>query len=281
MFAPFSAGLWLIFATLIAACIGSFLTVVVFRYPHILYREWEEDYASLKKQQPSTKSRFNLAYPRSHCPTCQNQLKIWHNLPLVSFICLRGKCSFCKQPINRQYAIIEWLCTILTLLCVWYWGMGVNLITPLVTLYFFIPLAFIDYNEHLLPDTLTLGLMWLGLLANFDTDPANSIIGAAGGYAIPWLVNRVFICIRHKPGMGHGDFKCLAAVGAWAGFTAAMGCYVLAAILSLIVTLPLLMRQKLKFNSVLPFGPFICLSGWIWINFKLPLNQLLQKFLFG
>jgi leader peptidase (prepilin peptidase)/N-methyltransferase len=259
---------WVIIGLIAGGCIGSFLTVLVARLPVMLIREWKADCAELTGEKITPGPRFNLALPRSHCPQCNNSLRAWHNIPLLGFFLLRGRCVFCQCRIPRQYPLIEWLSAIFTACCVAYWGMDIQIIAPLLTLYFFLALGFIDYNEQLLPDVLTLILLWLGLLWSlYLNQPATAILGVVGGYLIPWFINRLFLWIRKKPGMGHGDFKCLAAIGAWVGFTGTMGCYVLAAILSLLVSIPLFIRKKANLASALPFGPFLCIAGWAWVCF--------------
>jgi leader peptidase (prepilin peptidase) / N-methyltransferase len=269
---------WII-GLVVGACIGSFLTVVVCRLPAMLKREWRNDCAELNGRSIADSPRFDLALPRSHCPHCKKNLRIWQNIPLIGFLIVRGKCAFCDHIIGCQYAIIEWMSAILTVFCLLYWGYSQDVVAPLVTLYFFIALAFIDYNEQLLPDSLTLSLLWLGLLWSLTSNPSTAILGAAGGYAVPWLINRLFMVVRKKPGMGHGDFKCLAAIGVWVGLAGALGSYVLAAMISLLVTLPLLIRKKASLKSALPFGPFLCLSGWLWVNFGSYFDSYLYLFM--
>jgi leader peptidase (prepilin peptidase)/N-methyltransferase len=273
--------LWIILGFVMGGCIGSFLSVVITRLPKMLIREWKNDCAELTGQTPEPSPPFNLALPQSHCLSCQQRLRPWQNIPLISFWLLRGRCAFCQAGISRQYPLIEWIAAIFTACCVAYWGITPELIPPLLTLYFFIALGFIDYNEQLLPDVLTLSLLWLGLLWNLRQGQAGlAIIGAVGGYLIPWIVNRLFLWIRKKPGMGHGDFKCLAAIGAWVGLSGAIGCYVLAAIISLIVTIPLFIRKKANLASSLPFGPFLCLAGWAWVCFCIQLDGFVHSLAF-
>lgn len=270
--------IWVMIGLVLGGCIGSFVTVVVTRLPVILIRDWKADCAELNGSTQDPSPCFNLATPRSHCCECKQRLRIWHNIPLLSFFLLRGRCAFCQFRIPRIYPLIEWISAIFSACCVAYWGIEIELIPPLLTLYFFIALGFIDYNEQLLPDVLTLSLLWLGLFWGIYQGLANTaIIGAAAGYLIPWLINRLFLWIRKKPGMGHGDFKCLAAIGAWIGFSGAIGCYLLAAIISLIVCAPLFIRKKASLASALPFGPFLCLAGWTWVCFANYLNQWLHQ----
>ncbi len=260
--------LLIVIALVGGACVGSFLTVVIARLPIMLFRDWENDCAELKGELPKQNTQFNLALPRSHCPNCQKKLRIWHNIPLLSYCLLKGRCAFCQSAISPIYPLVECLTALLSLVCVLYWGIDLNLVAPLVTLYFFIALAVIDYQEQLLPDILTLSLLWVGLLWNAYLGYSTiAVVGSALGYLIPWFINRLFLWIRKKPGMGHGDFKCLAAIGAWVGLSGAIGCYVLAAVLSLLVSIPLFMRKKATLASSLPFGPFLCVSGWLWVNF--------------
>lgn len=268
---------WIVLGFIFGACIGSFLTVVVTRLPQMLIRDWKNDCIELTGQPLDPSPRFNLALPRSHCSQCHQQLLIWHNIPLISFLRLRGRCGFCQKKIGGQYALIEWISAILTVSCLLYWGIGFKLVAPLITLYFFIALAFIDYNTRLLPDILTFGLLWLGLI--ISSNPRAAIFGATGGYVIPWLINRLFLWLRKKPGMGHGDFKCLAAIGAWVGLTGSVGCYVLAALISLITAVPLLLQKKVSLDSMLPFGPFLCIVGFAWINFEPRFSWLINHFI--
>lgn len=270
---------WVIASLLVGACIGSFLSVVVSRLPQMLLAEWKRDCAELNDQTLETTATFNLAVPRSHCPRCKKTLHLHHNLPIIGFLILRGKCGFCQHKFSIQYLLIEILAAVLTLFTVLYWGIGLQLIAPLITGYCFIALAFIDYNEQLLPDCITLSLLWLGLLYSLTHQASVAIIGAVGGYCVPWLINRLFMLIRKKPGMGHGDFKCLAAIGAWTGLIGALGSYILAAVISLFVAIPLFICKKAKLGSALPFGPFLCLTGWLWVNFGPQLKEFLNQLL--
>ena len=269
-----------LFGFVLGACIGSFLTVVIFRYPKMLLSIWRKDCAQLCDTMPPTEERLNLALPRSRCTTCKQSLSIWHNLPLIGFILLRGRCGFCKHKISYQYALVEWLAALLSAWALAYFGFGIGAFASMVTTYFLLALGFIDLNERLLPDQLTLSLLWLGLLFHMEGLLAGTyILGAVGGYLIPWLFNWLFILIRKKPGMGHGDFKLLAAIGAWVGLTGAITCYVAAAFLSLFVAIPLLLTNRLTIKSSLPFGPFICLAGWAILNFYPDIERLVNSIL--
>lgn len=245
---------------------GSFLNVVIYRLPLILKHEYENECRDYFDHASSAKHRtFNLAIPRSYCPKCKTQLLWWQNIPMISYILLRGKCGHCKKPISWRYPLVEILSSIVTIFVVIYFDADIQTLPVLILSWMLIAAIFIDLEKQLLPDIITLPLIWLGLLSNVNhifTSPQNAIIGAASGYLSLWIVAKVFKLIRKVEGMGYGDFKMLAAFGAWLGWQL-LPLIVLAASLSgLIVGVSLIVYKKHKFNQPLSFGPYLAMAGW-------------------
>ncbi|WP_440615937.1 prepilin peptidase [Cysteiniphilum sp. 6C5] len=258
----------IIAATIVAVCVGSFLNVVITRLPKILDKQYKDQaYDMLDISQPDIdESLSENIHRQSACPVCHHPLKPWHNIPLLSFIFLRGKCSFCHSKISLLYPSIELLSGALVLVTLCYFGITFAALLLCVMYFFLIPLAVIDLKHFMLPDNLTLPLLWLGLLINCAfvfSSPIQAILGAALGYGILWLVFWVFKFITNKEGMGYGDFKLMAALGAWFGapslllliFTSAVIGIVFAIITSLI---------KRQGTSLIPFGPSIAIAGVLY-----------------
>lgn len=272
---------------LIGLVVGSFLNVLISRLPLILQQEWRNqslEYLSLPRKREDF-NRFNLLYPRSHCKNCKKNVNWYDNIPLFSFIWLRGKCRFCQLSINKQYPFVEFLTAVMTAYI--FNRFGWNFLALGVCLYtwILISLAIIDYNTQLLPDELTLSLLWLGLFFSVFQIlivPENAILGAMLGYCFFWIIAFIFKQVRKKPGMGHGDFKLLAAIGAWVGPLPLVYVILLASIVNLVANLILLILKKIHYNQAIPFGPALCLAGWIVIMFGskiLEANSFLKFFL--
>jgi leader peptidase (prepilin peptidase) / N-methyltransferase len=240
---------------------GSFLNLVIYRLPIML------DNAG-KSQAKS--SAFNLAFPPSHCPKCQHKISIWCNIPVVSFLLLRGKCHHCKASISIRYLLVEVLSCLASIAVAWQWGITLQTIFLLPLTWALIALAFIDIKDLILPDIITIPCLWLGLIAslfNLFVTAKEAILGAIFGYIFLWGAARIFKIIRKIEGMGYGDFKLLAVFGAWCGWRALPSIILLASVLCIVIGGLVLLWKKRAFNCPVPFGPFIVLSGWVALMF--------------
>lgn len=237
---------------------GSFTNVVIHRLPRMVM-------AADGSAQEQTRPRYDLCWPASHCPHCRTPLRMWHNVPLLSFIGLKGRCHFCQRPISRLYPAIELSTACVWLACAWHWGTGAGAVCWAVFYTALLALAVIDWQTTLLPDGLTQPLLWLGLLCSAQGWVTQSlpeaVWGAAAGYLSLWSVATVFHLITGKEGMGAGDFKLLAALGAWLGPVSLIPLVLLASVSGVLVGLFLQQRQQLREGLYLPFGPFLATAG--------------------
>jgi leader peptidase (prepilin peptidase)/N-methyltransferase len=277
---------WLGLALLvwIGLCVGSFLNVVVYRLPVMLNRQWHAeateflqaeavDSDDLRGDAKATHSDytasaepFNLMVPRSRCPKCGHQIRAWENIPVLSWVALRGRCSQCSNPISVRYPLVELVTAIASVVVVAGFGFTWLGFAALLFTWVLLALTFIDYDTQLLPDQLTLPLLWVGLLVNVGggiTDPATAIIGATAGYLVLWSVYWAFKLTTGKEGMGYGDFKLLGAIGAWLGWQVLPGTLLLAALLGLAYALALSLVGRRQSGQPIPFGPFLAIAGWI------------------
>lgn len=247
--------------------IGSFLNVVIYRLPVILDRIWHERAQLTLGLEPDQQTEpFNLITPRSGCPHCGHQIKAWENIPVISFLLLRGKCSACKAAISIRYPLVELLTAALSVSVAWSFGVTAATLAGLIFIWALIPLALIDYDHQILPDAITLPFLWLGLVVNFYGVFANlysAVIGAIAGYLSLWLVYQVFKLLTKKEGMGFGDFKLLAMLGAWLGWQLLPLTILLAAFSGAVIGGAFLVLSKHGRDHPIPFGPFLCVAGWI------------------
>lgn len=209
---------------------------------------------------------FNLIAPRSHCPKCNWQIPWWQNIPIVSYLLLQGRCSSCKTPIHWRYPVVELLGGLSALLVAVHFGVSFKTLYLLILTWSLIAAIFIDFDHMLLPDSITLPLIWLGLLLNTNyifTTPENAIIGAASGYLCPWFIAHIFKLIRKIDGMGYGDFKLLAVFGAWLGWQMLPLILFAASLIGSIVGITLIISKKYKFTKPIPFGPYLAIAGWL------------------
>lgn len=254
---------------LLGALIGSFLNVVIYRLPLILKREWMLECAALQNDSPPPAPAFNLMWPPSHCPACKEHIHWWHNIPLISYILLRGECRFCQENIPARYPMIELLTMLASLFVAMHTGLSASLLPGLIFTWILITAAFIDIDEKLLPDDLTLLGLWIGLLISTQhifLSPTEAIIGAACGYLSLWVVYWVFKLLTKKEGMGYGDFKLMACVGAWLGFEMLPIVILLSSLLGTLYGVVGLIFRDYHRDHPIPFGPFIALSAWVcWI----------------
>lgn len=247
---------------------GSFLNVVIYRLPIMLERQWTHD-CELQLNgfsKLSAQPKFNLLTPRSRCPSCHHKISWIENIPVFSYVVLRGRCRHCDHAISIQYPLIEICTAILSVTCAYVYGPSLQTIAALVLIWGLIALAVIDFNTSLLPDNLTLPLLWLGLIANsFELfcSLEDSLYGAVFGYLSLWLVFQAFKFITDKEGMGYGDFKLLAALGAWLGMAYIIPIIFISSIVGSIVGVSLIISKRLTSNTAIPFGPYLVLAGLV------------------
>jgi len=263
--APASLGPTIV-AGIFGLLIGSFLNVVIHRLPKMMQRE-SDNYVAHEsgKELPHT-DRYNLMVPRSCCPHCGHQISALENIPVVSWLVLRGKCRNCKAPISPRYPIVELVTGLLSALLVWTFGSGLAGMGALLFVYLLIAMTWIDYDTKLLPDDLTLPLLWAGLLINVNgtfVPLQDAVIGAAAGYLVLWSVYWLFKLATGKEGMGYGDFKLLAALGAWMGWAMLPTIVLLSSVVGAIVGISLIVFAKRGRDNPIPFGPYLAAAGLI------------------
>ncbi len=258
--------------------VGSFLNVVIHRLPIMLDRQWREQCAELHGTAPlETTERFNLVVPRSACPSCKAPITALQNVPVVSYLMLRGRCARCGTRISPRYPIIEALTGILSAAVAWKYGFGWPTAAAIVLTWFLVALTFIDVDTQLLPDSLTLPLVWIGLLlslwgpqegaAPVPVDMRSSIIGAIAGYLSLWSVYHLFRLLTGKEGMGYGDFKLFAALGAWLGWKMLLPIILFAAVVGAVVGIAMLAFRGQNRSTPIAFGPFLATAGWLMLMF--------------
>jgi len=249
--------------------VGSFLNVVIYRLPVMMENEWRRGCQELDCEDPAAlpaAQTFNLASPASRCPACNTPIRPWQNIPVISWLLLRGRSACCQQTIAARYPAIELLSAALTLVVAWQLGPGWQGAAGIVITWVLIALTMIDFDHQLLPDSITLPLLWLGLLASLlpvFTTPAHAIIGAAAGYLVLWIVFHVFLLLTGKHGMGFGDFKLLAALGAWFGWQYLPMIILLSSLVGALVGISLILFKGRDREMPIPFGPYLAAAGWI------------------
>lgn len=269
-------GTWLaaIVAGIFGLVIGSFLNVVIHRVPRMMQRE-SDNYVALESDRPQPHTdRYNLMVPRSACPHCGHQITALENIPVISYLALRGKCSQCKAPISMRYPLVELLTGVLSSLLIWHFGGGPAGLAALLFTYFLIALTFIDADTQLLPDDLTLPLLWCGLLVNLNTTfvPLNeAVIGAVAGYLALWAVYWLFKLATGKEGMGYGDFKLLAALGAWLGWKMLTVIVLLSSLVGAVVGIALIVFARHGRHNPIPFGPYLAAAGLLTLFYGKPI----------
>ena len=263
---PFA--LWIALAGVLGLLVGSFLNVVILRLPARMAAAWRQEARDvLELQADATPLPPGIVREPSHCPHCKHPLSALDNIPLLSWLLLRGRCRYCQAKISIQYPLVELLSGVLSAVIVWKFGPSWAALAGLTLTWTLIALSGIDFRTQLLPDQLTLPLLWLGLLLAllpmFVTAPA-SILAAAIGYLSLWSVYWVFKLLTGKEGMGHGDFKLLAALGAWMGPVALLPTILLSSLIGALVGGTLIALRKHEREIPMPFGPFIAAAGWVW-----------------
>lgn len=255
---------------------GSFLNVVIHRLPIMMEREWREQCEELSKTSPEhdmPDGRFDLIVPRSRCPSCGHLIKAWQNIPVISYLFLSGRCGHCKESISARYPFVELLTAVLAALCAWRFGFGWEAIMAIGLTLALVPISMIDADTQLIPDSIVLPLIWIGLLMSLfhpmtgsETlfiPPQDAIVGAVAGYLSLWTVYQLFKIVTGKEGMGYGDFKLLAALGAWLGWQQLPQIILMSAVVGAIVGISLMAFRKHQRSVPIPFGPYLAAAGWI------------------
>ncbi len=270
-----NSAFFIIVVALLGALVGSFLNVVIHRLPIMMERQWRQQCAEFNDgDQTQTQSQpapaeitpYNLAKPNSSCPHCGHQIRPWENIPVISYLLLRGKCSGCGAHISLRYPIIEAITALLSGVAAWHFGFGWECTAALLLTWTLIPLTVIDLDHQLLPDDITLPLLWVGLalnLAGILTDINSAIMGAIVGYLSLWSVYWGFKLITGKEGMGYGDFKLLALLGAWMGWQMIPLIIMLSSLVGAVIGIGLILFRGRDHNIPIPFGPYLAIAGWI------------------
>ena len=280
-------GLVVLLALILGLLVGSFLNVVIYRVPEGLNRNWKlqaKQMLDLPLEQGEGE-RFNILMPPSHCPSCKAAIKPWQNIPILSYVLLKGQCKHCHAAISLRYPLVELLTGLVFAVCAWKFGVTWTALAAMVFSAYLIAMIFIDADTQLLPDQLTLPLMWGGIVFHLAayllqadwgiTNLVDSLLGAIVGYMSLWSIFQLFKLVTGKEGMGYGDFKLLAALGAWLGISVLPIIIIMSAVVGLIFAL----IMKVAKNQPMPFGPYLAISGWIVLVFSQPISQLIQWWL--
>lgn len=247
--------------------VGSFLNVVVYRLPKMMIRDWKIQSREMLELPPEPQTEtFNLILPHSRCPHCAHKIRAWENIPVVSYLFLGGKCSQCKAPISKRYPLVELACGVLSAFIAWHFGYGWEAGAMLVLTWGLLSMSLIDADHQLLPDAIVLPLLWLGLIVNsfgLFSSLTDALWGAVAGYLVLWCVFWLFKLITGKEGMGYGDFKLLAMLGAWGGWQILPLTILLSSIVGAVLGLILLRLRNVETSTPIPFGPYLALAGWI------------------
>lgn len=260
---------------LVSLMVGSFLNVVIHRLPIMMERSWKQEYQSyfssdddVQDAEPGT---YNLIKPDSTCPACNHKIRAWENIPVISYLLLRGKCASCRASISIRYPMVELFTAIVCTVTAWHFGPSTQALWAVLFSFILIALLFIDLDKMLLPDQLTLPLLWLGLLlstGNVFVGPTDAIIGAAAGYLSLWSVYWAFKLLTGKEGMGYGDFKLLAALGAFTGWQGLPVIILLSSFVGAAAGIAIMVLQNKGKSLAIPFGPYLAVAGWITLLYK-------------
>lgn len=271
---------WLLIgaAFVLGALIGSFLNVVIYRLPVMMERAWEDEIAVAQGGEPVERERFNLIVPRSRCGQCGHVITALENIPLLSWLFLRGRCSACGTRISGRYPLVEVFTALLFAACAWTFGPTLQTVAAMVFCATLVALAGIDLDTQLLPDQLTLPLLWLGLFLNifgFFARLPDAVIGAAAGYLVLWSVYWLFKLATGREGMGYGDFKLLGALGAWFGWQALPMLLLVSSVVGAVIGIAILVIQKKGRHTAIAFGPYLTIAGLITLFFGPQLHRLI------
>lgn len=253
-------------AGLLGLVVGSFLNVVIHRLPKMMEYDEANYIAEVRGEPLPHPARYNLMVPRSACPHCGHQIAPWENIPVVSYLFLRGRCSACKAPIGIRYPLVEAVTAALSALAMWHFGPTVQALAAIVLVWALVALFMIDADTQFLPDQITLPLLWLGLLLNLQgwfAPLADAVIGAATGYMLLWTVYWAYKLLRGREGMGHGDFKLMAALGAWFGWQALPALILMSSVVGAVLGGAMLLVRRKGSDTQFPFGPYIVGAGLI------------------
>lgn len=252
---------------LLGLCVGSFLNVVAYRLPKMIEQDFRRDAREfLRLPVRPERAPVSLSSPPSSCPGCSARIKPWHNLPVLGWLILRGRCASCSTRISVEYPVVELITGVLSVACVWRFGYSPQLLGALVLTWALVALTVTDLHTMYLPDNITLPLLWLGLLLSLKpvfAGPVSAIAGAAAGYLLLWSIFWAFKLLTGKDGMGYGDFKLLGALGAWMGWQLLPQIVLLSAVVGAVVGLSLMAARRAEWTSKIPFGPYIAGAGWI------------------
>jgi leader peptidase (prepilin peptidase)/N-methyltransferase len=275
--------LFLLTAGLLGLLVGSFLNVVILRLPVMMERQWRQDCrALLGEVEDQPQPPFNLIKPRSHCPKCRHTIRAWENIPVISYLFLRGRCSSCDTPIPLRYPLTEFLTACLSLLVAWHFGPGWQALAALILTWTFITLSIIDIDHQMLPDSITLPILWLGLflsLFGVFTDSHAAIIGALLGYLVLWSIYHAFRLLTGKEGMGYGDFKLLALIGAWLGWQHLLTVILLSSLVGAVFGIGMIVLRGHDRSIPIPFGPYLAIAAWITLIAREDLIQFYRYWL--
>ncbi len=246
--------------------VGSFLNVVIFRLPKMMQSTWKRDCCELLEIEHDTPPRYNLVVPNSTCPHCGHKIKPWENIPVLSYLFLRGRCSNCSERISPRYPAVELASGLLCGFIAFQLGANIQMALVLVLTWCLIALTMIDIDHQLLPDNITLPLLWLGLLANsrgIFAPLEDAVLGAVAGYLVLWVVYWLFKLLTGKEGMGYGDFKLLAALGAWLGWQSLPVIIIMSSLVGAVIGIAGILIMGRDKNIPIPFGPYLAIAGWI------------------
>ncbi|WP_426112110.1 prepilin peptidase [Massilia sp. PWRC2] len=270
-----------VMAAVFGLLIGSFLNVVIYRLPKMMQRDSDNYVAHESGKDLPHQDNFNLMVPRSACPHCGHQITALENIPVLSYLALRGKCSNCKAPISARYPAIEAVTALLSAGLVWHFGSGWAGLAALVFGWTLVALTCIDVDTQLLPDDLTLPLLWLGLLLNINATFVplqDAVLGAAAGYLVLWAIYWLFKLLTGKEGMGYGDFKLLAALGAWMGWQALPAIILISSVVGALVGIVLIVGAGRARDKAIPFGPYLAAAGMIALLWGAPIAAYSHRY---
>lgn len=263
---------------LFSLMVGSFLNVVILRLPVMMKKEWREEcceFLELKTEEKQQTSAFNLVVPRSRCPNCQHLITALENIPVISYLFLKGRCKECGTRISLRYPAIELLTALASVSVAYYFGVTIQTLFAIILTWALIALSFIDIDEQLLPDNITLPFLWLGIALNSFTDwgfttSQSSLLGAILGYGSLWTVYIIFKLVTGKEGMGHGDFKLLAMLGAWLGWIHLPVIIIMSSLVGAVIGIAMIVLKSRDRTIPIPFGPYLAIAGWVsmfWGNY--------------
>ena len=258
---------FVLLATLLGLLVGSFLNVVIYRLPVMMQRDWRKQAREiLELPEEPEQGTFNLVLPNSCCPHCGHQIRPWENIPVLSYLFLRGKCAGCKAPISKRYPLVELACGLLSGYVAFHFGFGWQAAGMLLLTWGLLAMSMIDCDHQLLPDALVLPLLWLGLIGNqfgLFTSLEDALWGAIAGYLSLWSVYWLFKLLTGKEGMGYGDFKLLAMLGAWGGWQVLPLTILLSSLVGAVLGVIMLRLRNQETSTPIPFGPYLAIAGWI------------------